>query len=276
MSVAAAWEGTPIENPPPHHPTDGRYGICRAWFFSNPATTAGFAMTTQKTVPFPANEWSQAHRNYVMKTRQQNLPWYRNIPWHGVEAIAQVVTALCALGALGYAIHQNRETAALLAHARDAFSVQSFPVVKQDGRFDWNVNPGQQLSCSTPPSGISVYFRNFSGVPVALEESTVKLFHGERGLLGNPAIRYGPGGESILPPGVSVSVVQGGKDFSEVYTRLTEHPPYLNFELIIIYRSLITGERYRYTGKAHIHHTCRTQATTLFTGDDKIAKLSPP
>jgi hypothetical protein len=191
-----------------------------------------------------------------------------NIPWDRIGNVAQITVALIALGTLAYTVRQNAKTAGntaeqnakiakFLAHASDAFVAQSYPTVKFY-EYYWFETP-EGLDCSNPAIGIGVYYRNFSGVPVAIEEASLKVKMGNAPILPGPAeVEEKPPGEVLLPPGTRVSIGLTGPSIKESYKRLQgQHgPPNLNFELGVTFRSLISGKRYLYTGKVTIHDDC--------------------
>jgi hypothetical protein len=183
------------------------------------------------------------------------VPWEK-IPWEKSGNIAQIAVALIALITFTYTAYQSSRTAEFLAYARDAFVTQSFPVVKFD-TYQWYASPG--FNCANPTLGINVYYRNFTGVPVVIEETNLNVKMGDRPLFIGPGEIEEPAREAILPPGVALATAKIGSPIWETYPRLQGHgiPPYMNFELTIIYRSLISGMRYRYIGKVTMHEDCR-------------------
>jgi hypothetical protein len=191
------------------------------------------------------------------------VPWEK-IPWDKSGNSAQIASAVMAFASviiasltLVFALRQSSKTAELLDHARDAFVAQSFPVVKFD-RYQWVNAPNASISCTNPTVGLNVYYRNFSGVPVIIEEADFNIKMGERPLFTGPAEIEDIQREAILPPGISLATGKTGSPIHEVYPRLRGRnaPPYMNFEMTITYRSLVSGKRYRYTGKVIMYEDC--------------------
>jgi hypothetical protein len=135
---------------------------------------------------------------------------------------------------------------------------------------------GEGLSCSKPALGINVYYRNFSGVPVVIEEDRLEVKMGTRPLFLGPGEEEWPRHDVILAGGTSLAVSKSGSPIAETYPRLHGYgvPPYFNLELTVTFRSLISGKRYRYTGKITMFADCRLPDQKLHTlGPEAITEM---
>jgi hypothetical protein len=198
------------------------------------------------------------------------------VPWEKSGNAAQIFVAIVAFVSLLLTAYQSRKTAELLSHARDAFVAQSVPLVKFDSH-QWVTTP-EGFGCAKPVHGINVYYRNFSGVPVAIEHADLEIKRGDRPLLqGPPEVDDPMKGETILPPGVKTATGWRGEHIQKAYPLLQgeDSPPYINFDVQVTFRSLVSGKRYRYTGNVILYEDCRLPAQTNFAvGQERIDEIS--
>ena len=173
-----------------------------------------------------------------------------------VVQIAQVIIAACAVAALAFAIYQNVETSAVLKSAGEAFSSQTFPVVKFS-HYIW-LKGGSELSCKVPAEGIMAYAQNMSGIPVIISSHSLTLRMGDRPIMqGTPEKTFGEQGSRILAPGESTTDARGGVDFRPYYARLHgTSGAQMNFDIAVSYSSVTTGRCYKYSGKITIYDDC--------------------
>ena len=197
--------------------------------------------------------------------------------WQPLQSVAHVLIAVCAVGALAFSIHQNWQIAGVVASAGEAFRAQSIPIVKFD-HYQWNT-AGPKLDCDNPAIGINVYYRNVSGVPVAIElddPPTLDVRMGERSLAPAETTLHNPG-DKLLAPGESVAIsTVNANDFPDLYRRLRgqQTPPVLNATITVTYRSLVSSERYRYRGTVQIFDHCESPRQRRFSvGDESLTPL---
>jgi hypothetical protein len=150
------------------------------------------------------------------------------------------------------------------------------PVVKFDSH-QWVRTP-EGLDCTKPAHGLNVYCRNFSGVPVAIEHADLDIKRGNRPMLqGPPEVDDTMTGETILPPGMKTATGWRGPHIQEAYKLLQgeDSPPYINFDVQVTFRSLVSGKRYRYTGNVIFYEDCRIPTqTNLAVGQETISEIS--
>jgi hypothetical protein len=189
-----------------------------------------------------------------------------------VHVIADVIIAIGAVVGIGLSLIQYRETAELVTAARESFLAQSFPVVKFS-RYQWISNMAEP-TCDNPAHGINVYYKNMSGVPIAIEKADLKLAMGDRPILAGPAeVSVKIPGEAILAPGTESAVGYSGGEFSSIYKRLLgpDSYPHLNLQLSLVYRSLSSGRKYKYMGSVVILDDCRFSKQQWYTNSGESA-----
>jgi hypothetical protein len=183
--------------------------------------------------------------------------------WDIIQGITSIILAICALIGIWMALQQSRETSKALLAAEEAFRSYSFPYVKFD-HYQW-FSRGER-SCEQPATGINVYYRNVSQSPVVIEKSDLKLWMGEKRIMKDgPEQTIGKMGEQILAPNDSMALGVKGKEFPEIYRRIGQREPTLNVELVLQYRSIVTGKRYDYSQRIIVMDDCRAPSQTHYS-----------
>tara|TARA_R110001592_G_scaffold1874_49_gene11723 strand:- start:117 stop:542 length:426 start_codon:yes stop_codon:yes gene_type:complete len=116
------------------------------------------------------------------------------------------------------------------------------------------------INCESPPTGIILYYKNMSNVPVLLESSDFKVWYGEK-LLDDAVTNHDhkEDGTQIMAPGEVLQCGTIQKELFNKYLCTAKGPmerPNIFVLLEINFSSLITRENYRYTVKQEIFFNC--------------------
>ncbi len=179
----------------------------------------------------------------------------------GIETgakIAQILTALVAIAGFVYALHQGQRTAELILEAQEGFRALAVPLVVFE-RYQWITSP-KGMTCKNPPSGVNVYIRNMSGIPVALDKFSVTIRIGDRIIVQPTDAEKTIGGEggAIIPAGGATSQGLISNAISENYPRLQgDSDPHMSFDLVADYHTLTTHRYFKYSSRITLLEDCR-------------------
>jgi len=178
--------------------------------------------------------------------------------WMKWYYVATYIIAVVAVVGLYISIRSSKEVSLALSTIQKGLVSLTDPLIKYSGH-KWFME-GENITCDSPPTGILISYKNVSNVPVMIEESSLKVFYGEKEFKDIVSTsKHEEDGTLILSPGETLQSGTMQKELFQKHLSTPKNPmlpPNIIVEFWVHFQSLGTKEYYLYKTKQEIFFNC--------------------